>query len=175
VYAVRAYTKGRVVLVGNTREPDATVPDAHSIQTGPSNHVRMDLPARFLNHACGSAANVGARLPLNGNADQRDGVSSLSLSQWTPVYEFVALRDICAGEELRFDYETTEYQLQATFDCACGSPDCRGTLQGFGAWSELILQQHPRQWIAPYLLKTLLLEDEEDEEKMNRSSRASDP
>ena len=51
----------------------------------------MDVPAILINHSCDP--NVGVAKQLN------EGGS----------YDFVALRDIQEGEELRFDYETTEY------------------------------------------------------------------
>ena len=32
---------------------------------------------------------------------------------------------------LRFDYDSTEWDMAAPFDCGCGSPKCRGTVRGF--------------------------------------------
>lgn len=42
--------------------------------------------------------------------------------------EFVALRDIAAGEELTFDYSITEDEVHWVMDCRCGTPQCRGTV-----------------------------------------------
>lgn len=44
----------------------------------------------------------------------------------------VARRGIAEGEELTFDYETTEDQPGA-FDCRCGAAGCRGRIDG-SAW-----------------------------------------
>ncbi len=44
---------------------------------------------------------------------------------------FCALRDISAGEDLTFNYCTTEYEIAQAFDCNCGSPDCVGRVTGF--------------------------------------------
>ncbi|XP_065680280.1 uncharacterized protein LOC105843597 [Hydra vulgaris] len=43
---------------------------------------------------------------------------------------FVALRDIAAGEELTYDYQTleTEASLDVGLNCKCGSDNCRGVL-----------------------------------------------
>lgn len=41
----------------------------------------------------------------------------------------VAKRDIQVGEELTFDYDTTEAEA-TPFECNCGSPNCRGTIAG---------------------------------------------
>lgn len=44
---------------------------------------------------------------------------------------FVARRDIEAGEELTFDYCTTEDDLAAPFPCRCGAPTCYGVIRGY--------------------------------------------
>jgi hypothetical protein len=41
------------------------------------------------------------------------------------------LRDVPAGEELTFNYCTTEFELANPFHCLCGSPDCLGWVGGF--------------------------------------------
>jgi len=61
---------------------------------------------RFLNHGC--EPNVALR-----------GV------------EVLALRDIAAGEEITFDYETTEFEMAVPFKCRCGASTCRGQIRGF--------------------------------------------
>jgi hypothetical protein len=43
---------------------------------------------------------------------------------------YCALRDVSAGEELTFNYCTTEYELAQPFQCACGSPNCYGLVRG---------------------------------------------
>ena len=46
----------------------------------------------------------------------------------------VALKDIPKGEELTFDYNTSEYDLidqDCSFTCLCGSRDCIGNIKGF--------------------------------------------
>lgn len=47
---------------------------------------------------------------------------------------FRALRDIQPGEELTWNYLTTEYDMQkerAVFDCRCGSENRVGEVKGF--------------------------------------------
>ena len=46
----------------------------------------------------------------------------------------VALKDIAGGEELTFDYNTSEYDLVdqgCAFSCCCGTANCVGHLRGF--------------------------------------------
>lgn len=62
-------------------------------------------PARFLNHSC--EPNLAFREPR----------------------EFVAIRDIAAGEELTFDYSLTEDEALWRMDCRCGAASCRGVVR----------------------------------------------
>lgn len=65
----------------------------------------------------------------------------------------VARTDIKAGEELSFDYNTTEEDLVAqgcAFQCRCGAANCRGEIRGFRYLSE----QQKREisdYLSPYL------------------------
>src|SRR5262249_3676529 len=43
----------------------------------------------------------------------------------------VARRPISAGHELRFDYNTTEWEMAESFVCNCGMPWCVGVVLGF--------------------------------------------
>ncbi|MCV2359865.1 MULTISPECIES: SET domain-containing protein [Roseateles] len=68
--------------------------------------------SRWINHACDP----------NCEADEEDGRVFIT-----------ALRDICPGEELFYDYGLTideryTAKLKKEFACYCGSPECRGTM-----------------------------------------------
>ncbi|MCU0849132.1 MAG: SET domain-containing protein-lysine N-methyltransferase [Spirochaetes bacterium] len=43
---------------------------------------------------------------------------------------FTAVREIKPGDFLTMDYETTEDQLFRSFECHCGSPNCRKFIMG---------------------------------------------
>jgi len=43
----------------------------------------------------------------------------------------VALRDIEAGEELTFDYATTQVAFPLRFSCGCGAAECRGEIGNY--------------------------------------------
>lgn len=49
------------------------------------------------------------------------------------AYTWVAVRDLKAGEEITWDYETTEYEIMSSAlgRCLCGSDACRGKVLGF--------------------------------------------
>lgn len=110
-------------------------PSRYSLQVAADRHVaapedlapeRMPDPFlwRYLNHACRpNAAFEGLRL--------------------------VALRDIAAGDELTFDYNSTEYEIAEPFPCHCGG--CEGRLiRGF---RHLSAAEQAR--LAPYLASYL--------------------
>jgi SET domain-containing protein len=65
-----------------------------------------------------------------------------------------ALRDISEGEEITFNYLTTEYDMHAGFRCKCGSPLCYESIRGFRHLDRE--QQHALEpHLTPYLRKML--------------------
>jgi SET domain-containing protein len=67
----------------------------------------------------------------------------------------VALKDIHKGEELTFDYNTSEYDLVeqgCSFKCLCGSRNCVGEVKGF----KYLPEHHKRKnelLLSPFLKK----------------------
>jgi len=51
----------------------------------------------------------------------------------------MATRDIAAGEELVYEYNLYDSELEDTCDCYCGAPQCRGTM-----FSDLELKRRAR-------------------------------
>lgn len=60
-----------------------------------------------------------------------------------------ARRVIVAGEELVFDYETTDVSL-LPFQCCCGVPECRGVIDG-NAWKSPEFQRKNDGWLTTYI------------------------
>ena len=48
----------------------------------------------------------------------------------TAEFTFRALRDISPGEEITFNYLTTESEMAVPFTCICGSANCFGFIRG---------------------------------------------
>lgn len=48
----------------------------------------------------------------------------------TVAQTFRALRNIGQGEQITFNYLTTESAMAVPFECICGSPNCFGFIQG---------------------------------------------
>ena len=110
VFAARNLSQGETVVVGRKIKvlPERTI---YSLQMDFDLHVQLDEPARVINHSC--SPNTGVQNNQFGG------------------YDFVALVDICEGNEITFDYETTEYFSIAVSECLCGSWNCRGKTRGF--------------------------------------------
>jgi hypothetical protein len=65
-----------------------------------------------------------------------------------------AIAPIETGEELTFNYLSTEWDMAAPFDCRCGSKLCQGTISGFRYLSpadQRTLEPHA----LPYLKKRI--------------------
>ena len=135
IMAQQTWLAGETVLSAGT----ATVlytrkqPDSHTLQIGPQLHAVLGLPARFLNHSC------------NANLVVAGAPSFHAL-------RFVAKRDIAVGEELTFDYETTEGTMDEPFQCECGETSCRGMILGFDHRRKEMLEGGTKRWIAPHLI-----------------------
>lgn len=117
VFAARAFTKGEHVfrLTGDVHRR----PSKYSIQIDVDRHVEPreggnGAPAssstswRYLNHSC------DPNLEVEFDATR-----------------LVARRDVAAGEELSFNYLTTEWDMAAPFECRCGAAGCFGYVGGF--------------------------------------------
>ena len=105
------FSKGELVMKARALEM-LDEPHSHTVQVDWNQHVNMDLPARFVNHRC-NTANLGVQ-------DNKLG-----------AYDYIALRDISKGEELNWDYEDSEHDLDTPFACTCGDENCRKLVRGW--------------------------------------------
>ena len=111
LHAMRSFAPGEVVFpLEGQPVRQAT---RYTIQVGPNSHLdpvdERESPWRFLNHGCDPNVAID-----------------------TARRVIVARRPIAAHEEIRFDYNTTEWELAESFVCNCGAPQCVGVAMGFG-------------------------------------------
>lgn len=66
----------------------------------------------------------------------------------------VALRKITAGEQITFDYNSTEFDMSEPFECQCGTASCSHVIRGFKHLSPLA-KERLRPLLAPHLARTL--------------------
>lgn len=66
----------------------------------------------------------------------------------------VALRDIRAGEEITFDYATSDGSTYDEFECGCGAESCRGHVTG-SDWRLPELQERYAGHFSPYIQRRI--------------------
>jgi hypothetical protein len=66
----------------------------------------------------------------------------------------MAMRDLAVGEEICFDYATTDSSDYDEFQCACGTPSCRGKVTGRD-WLRPDVQAKYVGWFSPYLQRRI--------------------
>ncbi len=140
VYAIEAVIAGEVVAVWGgyivDAEQLAMLPhdvQQHSVQIEEglySATIGGAETADFINHSCDP--NLGLRGQIT----------------------LVALRDIDVGEEVCFDYATTDCTPYDEFECHCGTPICRGTVRG-GDWKLPELWAKYAGYFSPYLQRRI--------------------
>jgi hypothetical protein len=84
----------------------------------------------FINHSC------------EPNAGLSDAIS------------LVALRDIRSGEEICFDYATSDSNIYSEFSCECGQAACRGFVR-HDDWRRADLQRKYSSAFSPYLRRRI--------------------
>jgi uncharacterized protein len=131
VLTTRAFARGETVMVGYVVGPLAAN-DSHATQVGRDEWVRHGGLGPKVNHSCDP--NCGVRL----NAEH--------------AFDFVARRDLEAGQEITFDYAMRNLTVDHfPLACLCGSVGCRGTVTG---WKDLpaLRKAAYGKLVAPYLL-----------------------
>lgn len=133
VFATAPFKEGAVImeLTGVPR----TEADRYSIQVDVGTHLApSDTPEadgegawRFMNHACDPNVRVDVE-----------------------ARRLVARRAIGAGEELTFNYNTTEWEMAEPFDCGCGAAVCEGEVGGYARLSDAHRQRLEPD-VAPHL------------------------
>ncbi len=87
-------------------------------------------PADYVNHSCAPNAGLRGQVAL------------------------VALRDIAAGEEVCYDYATSEGGACPEFECHCGAPQCRGRVTQHD-WRRPELWDRYAGHFSPYLQRRI--------------------
>lgn len=84
-------------------------PEQHTIQVDAERHQAGTREIDdYLNHSCEPSAALDAERLC-----------------------FVAARDIAPGEDVTFNYLTSEWDMVAPFECRCGAAGCFGQIRGF--------------------------------------------
>lgn len=109
-------------------------------------HVLNDSPLVRMNHSC---------VP-NSGFEWEESNSSEGPVAFPRV---VVLQRIEAGEDITFNYCTTEWSMAAPFDCLCGHESCFGRIKGY---SVINAEQRRmiEQLIAPHIKRMRAVSNE---------------
>jgi hypothetical protein len=135
VRAVRPFAPGETVL--HLYGEPVPHPDRHTIQidfaihlgAADREHPGEFHPWRYLNHACEPNTVVHDR-------------------------DLVAVQPLEAGAQVTFNYNTTEYDMAAPFQCHCGSTACIGEIRGF-CHLDITEKRRLAPLLAPHLKRLL--------------------
>jgi uncharacterized protein len=129
--------KQRAMIPKEILDIDYSVQVHEDLYLGPKAIEELD-EAEFFNHSCFPNAGVKGQILL------------------------VARRDIQEGEEICFDYKTTDTE-EMNFLCQCGSTDCRKTITG-EAWKDPAFQKKNEGFFSWYLQEKINAYNQEQEE-----------
>lgn len=107
LHAAIAFKKDTVFATFESSEILAA-PNKYTVQVGEYSHIILSPDIlQYINHSC------------NPNVFFN-----------TTTFELSALRDIGKGDEFTFFYPSTEWNMDAPFNCFCGEPNCLHKIQG---------------------------------------------
>lgn len=98
-------------------------PTMYTICVGERQHLLFGDGAECIAHHC----DPNVQVKVNG-----DG-----------TFDFVTFKDIKAGDLVTFNYNTTEWHMNTSFSCLCGSEYCAGLICGF---KSLSMKDRQRLW-----------------------------
>jgi hypothetical protein len=75
------------------------------------------------------------------------------------TWELVSRWPIRAGEEITFNYNSTEWEISSPFNCACGSPSCGQVIRGF-RYLSTAQRGDLRAHLSPYLMSLFFMTDQ---------------
>jgi len=135
-----------MLLTTNTSTTLATAKDYSTVQISRMEHIRLNSDLLYCNHSCDpnirfvtstlDPAKTGPEAPIAG-----------TIEVWS-------IKDIRAGDELRFFYPSTEWEMAQPFRCSCGAEKCLGLVDGAQNVSTEILK---RYWLSEHI-ESLLAE-----------------
>ena len=129
VFARRDFKQDELLIIGRCMEIIKTR-SMTSLQMGWDDHAELDEPACVANHSCDP--NLGVKNNEYGG------------------YSFYALKNITKGDEVTWDYNTTEYISISVPECHCGAINCRKKTPGF-KFLEVELKKRYGDYIGDYL------------------------
>ncbi|OJD19947.1 hypothetical protein AJ78_00141 [Emergomyces pasteurianus Ep9510] len=110
------------LIAKNTSTTLATEKDYSTVQISRTEHIRLNSDLLYCNHSC----DPNVRFVTSTLASPKAGFEK----QVSGAIEVWSIRSIPAGEELRFFYPSTEWEMAQPFECSCGAEKCLGLVDG---------------------------------------------
>ncbi len=137
VFAKHSFRAGELLF--EVRGPIMARGTKYSLSVGFGQHIEpktedgKDDFGHYMNHSCDPNAFV-----------------KVVASSKTPYIEIRARRNIKKGEELTFDYASSEYEVTINgVSCRCDTKLCRGKIHGFKDLPKDIFDQYKKEGIIP--------------------------
>jgi hypothetical protein len=129
----------------------------YAVETIARDEVIVALSGPIVGHNTETSIQFGEGVYLDGNGDIDDFLNhSCEPNGYVRFSDMSvrALRAIDAGEEITYDYNSTEFDMEEGFMCRCGAERCLGLVRGF---RYLDRQQRLalRPWLSPFLVAKL--------------------
>ncbi|KAK2745876.1 hypothetical protein FQN57_003489 [Myotisia sp. PD_48] len=143
------------LLAKNTSTTLAAIKDYSTVQVSKTDHIRLNSDLLYCNHSCDPNVRFVTSTLVMDRSKGREAVNK-------PVegaLEVWSLRDIPAGEELRFFYPSTEWEMSQPFQCSCGAPQCLEWVDGAKNLSTKVVSEF---WLSDHIKELLKERDSRD-------------
>ncbi|EEQ88052.1 hypothetical protein RJZ56_003349 [Blastomyces dermatitidis] len=128
------------LIAKNTSTTLASEKDYSTVQISATHHIRLNSDLLYCNHSCDPNVRFVTSTLASPNVGLEEQVSG-AIEVWST-------RDIPAGEELRFFYPSTEWEMAQPFRCSCGAEKCLGLVDGAKKVSTEVLR---RYWLSGHI------------------------
>ncbi|KAM5468271.1 hypothetical protein MauCBS54593_005012 [Microsporum audouinii] len=136
------YIPANSLIVKNTSTTLAAVKAYSTVQVSRDQHIELNSDLLYCNHSCDPNVKfVTSTLAMESHNGQADAPVSGALEVWS-------VREILAGEELRFFYPSTEWDMSQPFRCSCGAKQCLGWVDGAKNTSTDVLRKY---WLSDHI------------------------
>lgn len=132
VFAMKDISAGTILLA--FEQSFVSQPTTITLRVDENVHqLATDLTAfeNFINHSCDPTAMI----------------------DWDSL-TLVAKRDIVTGQQITYDYVTSDWGGEDPFECSCGAYNCRKSINGVQSLS-IEEQRRIIQFVSPYIRKKL--------------------
>ncbi|OAX79380.1 hypothetical protein ACJ72_06304 [Emergomyces africanus] len=128
------------LIAKNTSTTLASEKDYSTVQISRTEHIRLNSDLLYCNHSCDPNVRFVTSTLASPKAEFEKPVSG-AIEVWSTRY-------IPAGEELRFFYPSTEWEMAQPFECSCGAENCIGLVDGAKNISTDVLK---RYWLSGHI------------------------